>query len=225
MIVEKVLPNIYRIRESDKSEDLLDRYQLISMPDSAQVLRPESDYHWENGTLRFDMDDGFRFEMVIQGARDSAPWDEYARGFEQSFAELQLNHKIKGRPDTVRDIKTERKNSKSRNSHFGIMIPIQTEEDFYGLGEAARDSLNLRGGEYQNWAKYQFDEIPIPFVMSTAGWGILINASGRHYVDIGKRHPDRMVVMGNEDELDFFLFRGKTLQDLLRCYTPISKFS
>jgi len=222
MIIQKILPNIYRIRASENSENLLERYQVISVPESVQTLCPECDYHLENDMLCFNMDDDFRFEMHIQGETDSAQWDEYAKGFEQSFSKLQLNYKIKGRPDTVREMNTEKIAPKSRKSHFGFMIPIRSDEDFYGLGEAAQNSLNLRGGEYQNWATYQFDEIPIPFVMSTAGWGILINASGRHYVDIGKRHQDQMVVMGDEDDLDIFVFRGNSLQELLRCYTQVT---
>ena len=222
MKIQKITPNIYRIRESENTENLLERYQLISVPDSAQVLQPGCGYHMECDTLVLDMEDGFRFQMRIQGKTDTPLWNEYAEGFEQSFSKLQLNYKIKGRPDTIRDMKTEKTFSKSRNGHFGIMIPLQEEEDFYGLGEAARNTLNLRGGEYQNWAAYQFDEVPIPLVMSTAGWGMLVNASGRHYMDIGKRHQDRMVVMGDEDELDIFLFRGSSLQELLHCYTQVT---
>lgn len=222
MIIQKISAGIYRIRQTEDAENLLERYGLICVPESPVTLRPGSDYHMEWDELVLHMEDGFDFRMRIQDQDEDVLWKEYAEGFQESFGKVQLNYKIKGRPDTVRDLKAEKPASRSPKEHFGLMIPLQAGEDFYGLGEAARDTLNLRGGEYQNWATYQFDEVPIPFVMSTAGWGMLVNAAGRHYMDIGKRHADKMVVMGSEDALDVFLFRGAKLQDLLGCYIQVT---
>ena len=65
-----------------------------------------------------------------------------------------------------------------------ISIVIADDEKFYGLGEAGRDRIQLRGTSSQNWTIYQFDEIPIPFVISNNNWGILVLAQDRHFVDI-----------------------------------------
>ncbi len=102
---------------------------------------------------------------------------------------------------------------------YAISFSINESENFYGLGEAIRDRIELRGRAYQNWARYQYNEIPIPVVVSNEGWGIFINARARSFVDIGKRASDKLTVLGEDDELDIFILCGSTITEMLDKYT------
>ena len=85
---------------------------------------------------------------------------------------------------------------------FGLLAQLQSGERFYGLGTASKEHIELRGQAYYNWVRYKNSEQPIPFLMSSAGWGIFLNTTWRHYVDLGKSDPNEMVAWGPEGDLD-----------------------
>ncbi|MCX7045738.1 MAG: DUF5110 domain-containing protein [Candidatus Sumerlaeota bacterium] len=118
---------------------------------------------------------------------------------------------------------------------FGMVFSLKDPERFYGLGAATPLRIQLRGHGYRNWVEYQgeggFDsrfakfyqtEGPIPFLMSTGGWGIFINTSFLHFLDIGRYEPDQMAVWAPRGNLDFFLLSGEGLPALIERYTEIT---
>lgn len=105
---------------------------------------------------------------------------------------------------------------------FGLLAQLQQNERFYGLGTASKEHIQLRGQAYYNWVRYKNSEQPIPFLMSSAGWGIFLNTTWRHYVDLGKSNPEEMLVWGSEGELDFFLITGADYRVMLDRYTQIT---
>ncbi len=108
------------------------------------------------------------------------------------------------------------------NLGFGLTARLQPDERFYGLGTSSKQHIQLRGQAFFNWVSYMYDEQPVPFVMSSAGWGLFLNTSWRHYVDIGKSQPDQMLIWGPEGDLDFFLITGTGFPELLDRYTRIT---
>jgi alpha-glucosidase len=108
------------------------------------------------------------------------------------------------------------------NAGFGLTVRLQPNERFYGLGTGSKQHIQLRGQAFYNWVSYTQDEQPVPFLMSGAGWGLFINTSWRHYVDVGKGEPNQMLVWGPEGDLDFFLITGSGLPDVLDRYTQIT---
>jgi alpha-glucosidase (family GH31 glycosyl hydrolase) len=105
---------------------------------------------------------------------------------------------------------------------FGLTARLQPGERFYGLGTGSKQHIQLRGQAFYDWVSYMYNEQPVPFVMSSAGWALFLNTSWRHYVDIGKGVPDQMFVWGPEGDLDIFLITGAGLPQLLDRYTQIS---
>ncbi len=105
---------------------------------------------------------------------------------------------------------------------FGLLATIQPGERFYGLGTASKEHIQLRGHAYYNWIRYKHSEQPVPFVMSSAGWGLFINTTWRHYVDLGKSNPDDLLVWGAEGDLDIYLIAGSGYPQLLDRYTQIT---
>jgi alpha-glucosidase (family GH31 glycosyl hydrolase) len=64
--------------------------------------------------------------------------------------------------------------------------------------------------------------IPIPVVLSSRGWGMLMNTTWRNTMDIGKSDPDRMACTAPRSDLDYYLFCGPDYRSLLDTYTSFS---
>ncbi len=105
---------------------------------------------------------------------------------------------------------------------FGAEFHLEEGERLYGLGDVARDRLNRRGYATPMWVKNVVSYVPIPFLMSTRHWGMLINTTWKHGVDVGQSAADRLRVAGRQGELDYFLFVGESLPALLQRYTAIA---
>ena len=226
MKLEAITSNIYRLRGSGKQPpSLLERYELLRVPRESRELKEGTEYVWEaGGILRLLFSGSKSICLSLRPEKDDVFWESYARGFAEDFRSQALNRKIKREEDCpqLRRKPGTEPHRRKPGGKFGAAVIVGPEERFYGLGEAGRDSLNLRGGEYQNWAVYQFDEIPIPFLMSSAGWGLLADAAGRHFVDAAKRDPGKLVILGDEDAPDLFFFTGGHPEDLLRCCTALT---
>ena len=53
-----------------------------------------------------------------------------------------------------------------------VSISMKEGERFYGGGNTSRDHIQHRGELLRMWTTYQLSEIPMPFMMSSGGWGI-----------------------------------------------------
>lgn len=100
-------------------------------------------------------------------------------------------------------------------------IQLKDNERFYGAGSASRTEVQHRGSALRIWATYQKTEAPMPFIMSTNGWGIFNNTTKRSYFDVGRFQKDQLFVYNTSGELDFYLLLGKNMTDVLEQYTTI----
>lgn len=100
-------------------------------------------------------------------------------------------------------------------------ISLKDNERFYGAGSASRTEVQHRGSALRIWATYQKAEAPIPFLMSTNGWGIFNNTTQRNYFDVGRFQKDQLFVYNTSGELDFYLLLGKSMTEVLEQYTTI----
>ncbi|RKN79002.1 TIM-barrel domain-containing protein [Paenibacillus ginsengarvi] len=105
---------------------------------------------------------------------------------------------------------------------FGAEFLLDEQERVYGLGDETRERIQKRGHRANMWVTNVKAYAPIPFLMSSKGWGLLINTTWRHAVDVGKAVNDRLRFWGRRGELDYFLFAGETLSDLLQSYTSVA---
>lgn len=61
-----------------------------------------------------------------------------------------------------------------------------------------------RGGTYEIWVKNVNSYIPIPVVLSSRGWGLLVNTTWRNTIDVGKTDPERMICKAARSDLDYY---------------------
>jgi alpha-D-xyloside xylohydrolase len=98
-------------------------------------------------------------------------------------------------------------------------IPLAPDEACYGLGERF-GSLNHRGQRITLWADDAFglpsseSYIGVPFLMSTAGWAIMLPTTAPTRWDVGQAHGGSLQVMVAESWLEFYVTTG-SLTDCL----------
>jgi oligosaccharide 4-alpha-D-glucosyltransferase len=103
----------------------------------------------------------------------------------------------------------------------GFLFPLDINEKIFGGGERAL-SLNRRGTRlnlYNNpWYGYGegADNLnySVPFITSSAGYGIFFDNPSRSYIDIGKSSQTVMEYGAGSGELNFFLILGNYRQVL-----------
>ena len=105
---------------------------------------------------------------------------------------------------------------------FELRFPLQKDERVYGLGDSSRETFQRRPGVYDIWMKNVVSYIPVPFAMTSRGWGVLLNTTFRSKFDVGVADKDAMIVSAEEGEVDFFIVRGKDYAALLDAYTRVT---
>jgi alpha-glucosidase (family GH31 glycosyl hydrolase) len=114
--------------------------------------------------------------------------------------------------------------SKYCNKGFTIGISLTDNERLFGLGDESRKNIARRGTvarlDMRNIVSYG----PIPYLMSSSGWGLLVNCTYAHTYDLGKSDPDRVVIESHKGFIDLYLFvpASHALTDILDLYTRIS---
>ncbi len=111
----------------------------------------------------------------------------------------------------------------------GLRLQLEKGEEIYGGGSRAIPT-NRRGERFYlyNTANYGYTygetalNISIPFFISSAGYGLLIDSYRPGYVDFGKTEED-VWEMGIQDTLlSLFLIPGETPREILRKYTALT---
>jgi len=97
-------------------------------------------------------------------------------------------------------------------------------EALWGFGERF-DSLNLRGRTVESWIVDAWgggkrSYICTPFFISSAGYGLFVNCTGRVRFDCGATNPGELRIEVPEDGLDVFVFNGAPRQ-IVAAYTRI----
>lgn len=105
---------------------------------------------------------------------------------------------------------------------FGIEFKLFEDEKLYGMGDVARDRLQKRGFMKKIWVTNVACYVPIPFIMSSCGWGILLNTTWKHFIDADSKNNDILRFWGEKGNLDFYLFTGDSYGELLDSYTDIA---
>lgn len=105
---------------------------------------------------------------------------------------------------------------------FDIRFVLREREALYGLGDAGTARMQRRGSTVSIQMDKRRSFAPVPFMMSSAGWALLINTTYGCTFDAGCLKGDELLVTGLQDSLDFYLFLGQDYAELLDRYTNIS---
>lgn len=103
-----------------------------------------------------------------------------------------------------------------------LSFSMEDGERFYGGGSTSRDHIQHRGEFLRMWTTYQQTEIPMPFMMSSRGWGLYNNSTRKSFFDIGNQQKSKFNIINTFDEADFFLMMGKDMPAILNEYTLVT---
>jgi alpha-glucosidase len=105
---------------------------------------------------------------------------------------------------------------------FRAEFGLGPDTRLYGLGDETRETLEKRGRMTTMWVKNVSCYVPIPILLSTSGWALLVNTTHKHYFDLGHSNPDRLAFGGRAGELDYYLISGQDLPTQIDRYTDIA---
>ncbi|MEF3313132.1 glycoside hydrolase family 31 protein [Paenibacillus sp. GYB004] len=105
---------------------------------------------------------------------------------------------------------------------FGLRLVLGGDECIYGLGDVAPDKIERRGQKVDMWVSGTNYHAPIPFMMSSRGWALLMNTTWKHTIDIAHEVRGEIRIEGPEGGLDVYLISGDTYAELLNRYTGIA---
>jgi alpha-D-xyloside xylohydrolase len=107
-----------------------------------------------------------------------------------------------------------------------IDLQLYRYQALYGLGEQF-NSLNHKGRAFTLWAEDAFGlpnnltYINIPWLMSTAGWGIFLPTAAPSIWDIGATHASTLRITIAERVIEAYIFFG-SIPELLQCYQKLT---
>jgi len=101
-------------------------------------------------------------------------------------------------------------------------LGIHKGERFYGLGDQTRDRLEQYGSRAVMQVENVNSYIPIPFIMSSRGYALMVNTTFRHTWDIGKTKKDELTVTVPKGTPEFYVFTGRDYGELLDLYTQVT---
>ncbi len=109
-----------------------------------------------------------------------------------------------------------------RNRGYKITIYLDDKERIFGLGDSERDKLMVRGIirtlHVANVSSYG----PIPYIMSSNGWGFLLNTTYDSCFDIDSEQKNEINIIVKKGRLDFYFFTAGTMKEVLGAYTSVS---
>jgi alpha-glucosidase (family GH31 glycosyl hydrolase) len=105
-----------------------------------------------------------------------------------------------------------------------VRMKLKEGEALWGLGERF-DSLNMRGRTMESWVVDAWgggnrSYICAPFFISSRGYGLFVNCTGKVKFDCGATSTNELRIEVSEAGLDVFVFKG-TPREILAEYTKL----
>lgn len=98
---------------------------------------------------------------------------------------------------------------------FGAQFAISTDERLYGLGDQYDAPLMKRGRIISVSLRGNRVHAPIPLLLSSNGWALLVDTDVEHEFDVGHYTADELRFYGKSGELAYYLIAGGNLAELL----------
>ena len=102
-----------------------------------------------------------------------------------------------------------------------VKFKVQKSEDWIGFGDQTRTRLYHRGTLADLNVRNVKSYIPVPFFMSTEGYGVLVNTTYRIIFDVAKSDSETLSWMDHRGEVDYFILLGNGFKENLNLYTSL----
>ena len=105
---------------------------------------------------------------------------------------------------------------------FQLKIPLAKDERLFGLGDANRDSVMIRGKTLNVWVANVASYGPMPVLLSADGWAIVVNSTYYQKFDVADSDKDTVIISVAGGTADFYLFTANSLMELTQAITDIT---
>lgn len=168
----------------------------------------------------------YGFIQEIFGDNQEATVNETADGFVLESPEAKISWSEKSGL-SVSDKKSGRKILQQTGVELGkkvasVKFKAKKSEDWIGFGDQTRTRLYHRGTKPDLHLRNVKSYVPVPFFMSTEGYGILVNTTHRIVFDMAKSEPDEFSWIDYRGEVDYFIILGRDFKEILNIYTNLS---
>lgn len=108
------------------------------------------------------------------------------------------------------------------NKGYRVCLQVAEGERFLGLGDNQRKQLLLNGLSGELWIRNPVCHVPVPFVMSSRGYGIFFNTTRKLCYNIAKTDATKAVFAVEKSFLDIYILTGKSFADLIGKFTMLT---
>lgn len=109
-----------------------------------------------------------------------------------------------------------------QNRGFSAEFSLHPEEKLIGFGDQYRKGFLLNGQRESLWIRNQSDYVPVPFYMSSRGYGILFNTTRRLFYDFGTEQAGRCHFHVADTYFDVYIVTGAPYEALINSYVQLT---
>ena len=101
---------------------------------------------------------------------------------------------------------------------------LDDNEHVFGLGENTTGGMDKRGKKEQIWVIHSFEKCdkPVPFLLSTSGYGFYLHCAYKAEFDIGKDVKNQARCFVDNTRMDIFLLTKKLFPELISNFTELT---
>jgi alpha-glucosidase len=235
-VCSKKIIRIQVSKSRDVKESLLEKYEIVNKNwVQEEVTKQEDKNNWKVKTeslqLSINRASGeFSFNdnvgnLVCKGSfvlnTNDALIKKLESSFKDYFSAIKPVYAILGEGDAEKKIVDSTRVEPSIVQSV-VSFDISDDERFYGGGTTSRKNIQHRGEALRMWATYKKTELPMPFIMSSRGWGVFDNTTELNYFDIGRFTNDKMYISNTETTIDFYLMAGESMSETINLFTSIT---
>lgn len=109
-----------------------------------------------------------------------------------------------------------------QNRGYNLRLSQKENEKFIGFGDIERKKFLLNGKADSLWIRNQVSYVPVPFFMSSNGYGVLFNTTRRLFFDFGKKEAGINSFIVEKDFLDIYIITGNSYLEMINKYSELT---
>jgi alpha-glucosidase (family GH31 glycosyl hydrolase) len=109
-----------------------------------------------------------------------------------------------------------------QNKGYHLRLSGQENEKYIGFGDIERKKFLLNGKADSLWIRNQVSYVPVPFFMSSNGYGILFNTTRRLFFDFGAKEAGVNSFSVEKDFLDIYIITGNNFLEIIEKYCDLT---
>ena len=103
-----------------------------------------------------------------------------------------------------------------------LRFDLPRDRRFFGLGDQTRERIEHRGTRGDLWVRNVASYIPIPFLWTDDGLGLVVNTTRRLWFDLGAASKDWFGFDAEGATADYYILAGASPKEIIARYTDLT---